>query len=78
MRVAPTITLAAAGSGAGQMSFLNSAGGIPGTIGTFSADFISKFVFRLVGSGFTSGFVAGYASGLWGDSADVYKASAEL
>ena len=78
MRVAPTITLAAAGSGAGQMSFLNSAGGIPGTIGTFSADFISKFVFRLVGQNFTSAFVAGNAAALWGDSADVYRASAEL
>jgi hypothetical protein len=80
MRVAPAISLAAAGSGTGQMSFLTGAAVIPGTIGTFNATNITYSGFRLDSSGFTSAFTAGQAVFLWAASAsvDIWKASAEL
>lgn len=78
MRTAPTITLAGAGSGSGQISFLKSNGDIPATIGSISAQNITKYGFRIDATGFTSAFTAGNASLLWANSADVWKASAEL
>jgi hypothetical protein len=79
MRVAPTIVLAAAGSGTNQISFLTSAGNYPATIGTITAAGITKSGFLYSGSGFTSGFTAGNASFLYANgTTEVWKASAEL
>lgn len=80
MRGAPTITLATAGSGTGQMTFLTSAAAVPGTIGAFAAENITASGFRLTGTGFTSAFTAGNSTLLFcGSSAvDVWRASAEL
>jgi hypothetical protein len=79
MRAAPTITLAAAGSSAGQIAFLSSIGGYPATIGSHTADGITAQGFRVYGSGYTSAFTAGNATMLYPNgSTDIYTASAEL
>ena len=79
MRTAPTIVLPAAGSGAGQISFLKSNGDYPATFGAMSATSITKNGFAVSGTGFTSAFTVGNASILNANgSTEVWKASAEL
>jgi hypothetical protein len=81
MRANPTITLAAAGSGSGQIAFLNNAGSTASVIGTNSAVSISSYGFRISGAGYTAtGWVAGIATSLYAYSSPttVISASAEL
>ena len=81
MRANPTITLAAAGSGSGQMAFLNTAGSTASVIGTNSAVSISSYGFRISGAGYTAtGWAAGIATSLYAYSSPttVISASAEL
>jgi hypothetical protein len=80
MRTAPTITLAAAGSGSGQLSFLNSTGNFASTIGSNAAIYITTDGFSIAGTGYTSSFTAGNSSILWivGANHTAYTASAEL
>jgi hypothetical protein len=78
MRTAPSITLPAAGSGSGQMSFLTAGGTYPGTFGSFSALYISNVNFQIQQGGVTGAFVAGNASWLYPTGTAVISASAEL
>ena len=79
MRVAPTVTLATAGKTTGTITFLTSSGGYPTTVGTLSANTITKFGFDCAGTSFTSAFTAGNATALYATNAtDIYTASAEL
>jgi hypothetical protein len=81
MRANPTITLAAAGSGSGQIAFLNNAGSTASVIGTNSAVSISSYGFRISGAGYTAtGWAAGIATSLYAYSSPttVISASAEL
>jgi hypothetical protein len=80
MRTAPTITLPAAGSGAGQMSFLTSSGSFPGTIGTNTANNATIHRFQIEASGYTSGFTAGNATMIYvnGTNQTFFDASSEL
>jgi len=61
MRVAPTVTLPTAGSGAGQLHYTNSSGAVPATIGTNSVLGTQVNSFRVEGDGYTSAFTAGQA-----------------
>ena len=80
MRAAPTITLATAGSSAGNVAFLTTGGGTPSTIGSHEALSITTYGFRFKASGYSaSGWTSGAATNVYGYStATVYTASAEL
>jgi len=80
MRIAPTITLAASGSGTGQIVFLNSSANYPGTIGTLNANRITASTFSISVTTATGAYTAGNASLLFvtGTSQTVYESSAEL
>ena len=81
MRANPTITLAAAGSGTGEMAFLTTAGNFPSVIGSHSATSITTYGFRISATGYTAtGWSAGVATSLHANSnpTTVIQASAEL
>jgi len=79
MRSNPTITLPAAGTGAGQIFFNNSAGAAPATIGTNSALRADVNSFQIEGDTYTSAFTAGNASVLSAGSGGItITASSEL
>ena len=80
MRVAPTVTLATAGSSAGNIAFLTTVGNTPSTIGSHQALSITTYGFRFRASGYSaSGWTAGAASNVYAyNTATVYTASAEL
>ena len=80
MRAAPTVTLATAGSSAGNVAFLTTGGGTPSTIGSHEALSITTYGFRFKASGYSaSGWTSGAATNVYGYStATVYTASAEL
>jgi len=79
MRTIPTVTLAAAGSGAGQLMFMTSGRSAPGTIGTNTAQWITTSKFSVGGTGYTGAFTIGNAIQLWlSTGGTVYSASAEL
>jgi hypothetical protein len=78
MRVAPTVTLPTAGTGTGQITYLNSSANVPVTIGTLSASSISVNNFRLNGTSYTSAFTAGNASILLSYGSNAIKMESEL
>ena len=79
MRVAPTVTLPATGSGSGQITFLNSSGaGYPSTIGTIAVSGASINNFLISGSGYTGAFIAGATSQLYNTGAVSIKMDSEL
>ena len=79
MDIIPTVTLAAAGSGAGQLMFMTSGRSAPGTIGTNTAQWITTSKFSVGGTGYTAAFTIGDAIQLWlSTGGTVYSASAEL
>ena len=80
MRSSPTITIPAAGSSTGEMTFLTSSGGYPATIGTNTAGSITTFGFQIECTSYTSAFTAGNATALYitGTNQTFYEASAEL
>jgi hypothetical protein len=82
MRGTPSIALAAAGTGNGQMTVLTAAGAYPGTTGTFTAARPTAEHFVIDVAGFTSAFTAGNAISLYSagsaSTTTVYTASAEL
>ena len=79
MRVAPTVTLPASGSGAGQLHYTTSSGAVPGTIGTNSVLGVQVNSFRVEGDSYTSMFTAGQTSLLrLGSGGASITASAEL
>jgi hypothetical protein len=59
MRAIPTITLPATGSGSGQMYFATSSGGIPGTIGSQSAQGIQTTSFLMECEGYSGTWSGG-------------------
>jgi hypothetical protein len=61
MRVAPTVTLPATGSAAGQLHYTNSSGAVPATIGTNGVLGVQVNSFRVEGDGYNSAFTAGQA-----------------
>jgi len=61
MRVAPTVTLPATGSAAGQLHYTNSSGSVPATIGTNGVLGVQVNSFRVEGDGYNSAFTAGQA-----------------
>ena len=61
MRAAPTVTLPATGSGAGQLHYANTSGNVPSTIGTNSVLGVQVNSFRVEGDVYTSAFTAGNA-----------------
>ena len=79
-RVAPTITLATSGKGAGQASFLTANGTFATTVGTIAVGSISTYGFDFAGASYgASTFVAGNAALYYGNGAQtIYTASAEL
>jgi hypothetical protein len=79
MRAAPTVTIPASGSGAGQMYFNTAAGGTPSTIGTNSVQRAQVDSFQIEGDGYTGAFVVGQGVGLSAGSGGItITASAEL
>jgi hypothetical protein len=79
MRVAPTVTLPATGSGSGQITFLtSSAAGYPATIGTIAVSGASINNFLISGSGYTGAFIAGATSQLYNTGAVSIKMDSEL
>jgi hypothetical protein len=64
MRAAPTVTIPASGSGAGQMYFNTASGGTPSTIGTNSVQRAQVDSFQIEGDGYTGAFVIGQGVGL--------------
>ena len=79
MRVAPTVTLPASGSGAGQLHYTTSSGAVPATIGTNSVLGVQVNSFRVEGDTYTSMFTAGQTSLLrLGSGGASITASAEL
>jgi hypothetical protein len=80
MRASPTVTLAPAGSGAGNISFLTG-GSTPSTVGTHSAISITPYGFCLSSSGYVAAsWAVGVSTNLYAYSnpTTVYTASAEL
>jgi hypothetical protein len=80
MRASPTVTLAPAGSSAGNISFLTG-GSTPSTVGTHSAGSITSYGFRLSATGYVAGsWATGISTNLYAYSnpTTVYTASAEL
>jgi hypothetical protein len=77
-RAVPTATLPAAGSGANQMFFSNSALQTPATIGTHTAGEFSVSKLSINGTGYTSAFTAGNASTLYVSGNPNIQISAEL
>jgi len=61
MRAAPTVTLPATGSAAGQLHYTNSSGAVPATIGTNGVLGVQVNSFRIEGDGYNSAFTAGQA-----------------
>jgi hypothetical protein len=79
MRVAPTVTLPATGSGSGQITFLTSSGaGYPSTIGTIAVSGASINNFLISGSGYTAAFITGATSQLYNTGAVSIKMDSEL
>jgi len=68
MRSAPSVTLPAAGSGAGQMTFLTGTGAYPAGFGSNAAGVITVTNFRIIGTGYT-GLTATAGSILFSGSA---------
>lgn len=61
MRIAPTVTLPAAGTSSNQMTFLKADGTTPGVIGTLSADAINLDSITVGGHAYTGAWTAGNA-----------------
>jgi hypothetical protein len=79
MRAAPTVTIPASGSGAGQMFFSTASGGTPATIGTNSVQRAQVNSFQIEGDGYTGAFVVGQGVGLSAGSGGLtITASSEL
>jgi hypothetical protein len=79
MRAAPTVTIPASGSGAGQMFYSTASGGTPTTIGTNSVQRAQVNSFQIEGDGYTGAFVVGQAVGLSAGSGGLtITASSEL
>jgi hypothetical protein len=79
MRAAPTVTIPASGSGAGQMFYSTASGGTPSTIGTNSVQRAQVNSFQIEGDGYTGAFVVGQGVGLSAGSGGLtITASSEL
>jgi hypothetical protein len=59
MRIAPTVTLPATGTGSGQMCFTSATGGNPTTVGTNSIQRAQVDSFQIEGDAYTSSFTSG-------------------
>jgi hypothetical protein len=77
-RATPTITLPAAGTGSGQISYLKTDSTYPSTIGTIATGSIGVVNTRLNGTGFTSAWSAGNALWLYAATNATIQISAEL
>jgi hypothetical protein len=77
-RTTPTATLPPAGTGANQITFVNSTMSFPSTIGSNSATEFSISKLNILATGYTGAFTAGNATMLYSSGSTVIQISAEL